>query len=64
MEIESWISRALLIIIFHEILQKASLYITQSKPYAKSEVKQFIGKEFNLEIVIRLLKTHSHSLND
>ena len=33
---------------FYEILQKAFLNTKQSKPYAKSEVKQFIGEKFNL----------------
>jgi len=33
-----------------EILQKASLNTKQSKPYAKSDVKKFIGEKFNLEM--------------
>ena len=51
-ETEIWISLALFLksLFFYEILQKASLNTKQSKPYAKSEVKQFIGEKFNLKM--------------
>jgi len=52
-ETESWISLALLIIINFsiKIWQKASLNTKESKPYAPSEVKQFIEEKFNLKML-------------